>query len=478
MEKKEIIDGLRNLGLKKGDIVMLHSALSSLGYVEGGADMVVDAFLEVLGKQGTLIVPAFGSLGAIPDAVQEKPDMVKSVHPTAAVAAIGGKADEICRDHWKADTGHGEGTPYTRMAEMGGYIVLLGVDFDRCTLCHTPETLEKLPYLRSVTTSITTPEGEVEKTWHYIPGPHRDFIGLDPILRKSGKLTISKIGSSVVRIIRAKDLIDIMRKTLQKDQKAVLCDNPNCGDCVTQRSAIINHWLSKEDFTLSVSSSLAGSHLHEMIENMKKYRLNCIELDYIKGKEITDISSESIGEYRNELEGEGIIITSLRTNRNSKKTIALIDKAKENDIQNVVMPVTAEMDRYINKAQENGVTVFFENYARSIDNLSGLFIKYKELKPQLAFNPSHFVFIGEKLFSKVYSRTPLRKFIGRLYINDGLFKNEYTGLACGNAEIKELVSILRCRSFSGEMVLDRSLKQVGNFKKAAEDFLERILKKI
>lgn len=55
----DIADGLRKLGLKQGDVAFVHSSLSSFGYVEGGAETVVKAFLDVLGEDGTLAVPIF-----------------------------------------------------------------------------------------------------------------------------------------------------------------------------------------------------------------------------------------------------------------------------------------------------------------------------------------------------------------------------------------------------------------------------------
>ena len=57
--RDEIAAALRALGLPAGANVFVHSSMSSIGYVEGGADSIVDALLGVLGPAGTLIVPTF-----------------------------------------------------------------------------------------------------------------------------------------------------------------------------------------------------------------------------------------------------------------------------------------------------------------------------------------------------------------------------------------------------------------------------------
>ena len=51
------------MGFEPGDRVMVHSSLSSMGHVEGGAGTVVQAFLDVLGPEGTLMVPTFTHSG-------------------------------------------------------------------------------------------------------------------------------------------------------------------------------------------------------------------------------------------------------------------------------------------------------------------------------------------------------------------------------------------------------------------------------
>ena len=56
--KQKLIHDLSALGLCPGDTVIVHSSLSALGHVEGGADTVIDALKELLTEEGTLLFPA------------------------------------------------------------------------------------------------------------------------------------------------------------------------------------------------------------------------------------------------------------------------------------------------------------------------------------------------------------------------------------------------------------------------------------
>ncbi|MBS7633995.1 AAC(3) family N-acetyltransferase [Candidatus Bathyarchaeota archaeon] len=53
--------GLQQLGPKKGDIVIVHSSLSSFGFVEGGAETVIDVLLETVSEEGTVIMPTYST---------------------------------------------------------------------------------------------------------------------------------------------------------------------------------------------------------------------------------------------------------------------------------------------------------------------------------------------------------------------------------------------------------------------------------
>ena len=55
--KEEIVQKLREVGLEKGDVVMVHTSLKRMGYVCGGAQTVIEALMEVVGENGTIMMP-------------------------------------------------------------------------------------------------------------------------------------------------------------------------------------------------------------------------------------------------------------------------------------------------------------------------------------------------------------------------------------------------------------------------------------
>ena len=55
--KEEIVPKLREVGLEKGDAVMVHTSLKRMGYVCGGAQTVIEALMEVVGEDGTIMMP-------------------------------------------------------------------------------------------------------------------------------------------------------------------------------------------------------------------------------------------------------------------------------------------------------------------------------------------------------------------------------------------------------------------------------------
>ena len=463
LSRKEIEEGLRELGLVEGDVVLLHSSLASFGHVDGGAPTVVEAFLAVLGQDGTLVVPAFGSFGAIADVVRQSSEAVHSLHPLASVAAIGADADYICQDHWKAETAHGKDTPYMRVAELGGYVCLAGVDQDRNTSLHTAEALLELPYLSERTATFDTPEGQVTQTWKHFPGPHRDFIALDRLLRERGVMRRGRIGASVVRLMKSQKMLDVCIEAGTADPTFVLCDNPQCADCVAQRTAIRRDRLAREDFTLVAASGLAGRHVDEVIANVKRAGLGSVELDYLDGKPVYAFSIDELRMAVKRLRDAGCTVTAMRCWAVPDNVEEFMDGVAVTGVRRVVMPLSPAAKKLVKLASDRGLRLSVFNLAQDSSTVTRMLEKLREAGPKvgLTFSVGEFARIGEKPFLGSFKKR-LRKVIDQLDVEDRTFDGVVQPLARGNAEIKEMISILRCRSFDGPMVLTSTNREWGD----------------
>lgn len=252
IQKEKIVRSLREAGVKPGDLLFLHSSLSSIGTVEGGADTVIDAFLEVLGEEGTLAVSAMSSMspfdaatapvsvGIISETLRSRPNAFRSLRPVHSVAAIGKKAKWFCEGHEACETNCGAGTPYLKLREAGGKIVLLGVDMNRNTTLHAVEDLMDSPYLEvrevDMPTYVADYKGKRMRIPKFPPG-HRDFLRLSPCLRKKGALTEWMVGSAVLKVIDVAAMFEITEEILAQDPMFFLCENPSCAYCSRAREA-------------------------------------------------------------------------------------------------------------------------------------------------------------------------------------------------------------------------------------------------
>ena len=118
--REEIAAALKEVGVQCGDTVMFHSSLSSMGWVVGGADTVIEGFLAAVGTSGTVVVPTLcrmpdgerhltfarwnivtspSCVGHITEVFRHRPDAVRSDHGTHSVSAIGPRAQELTADH-------------------------------------------------------------------------------------------------------------------------------------------------------------------------------------------------------------------------------------------------------------------------------------------------------------------------------------------------------------------------------------------
>jgi len=247
VRKVDIVQRLRRLGLKEGDAVLVHSSLSSFGYVEGGADTVIDALLETVGLSGTVVVPTHTAterhsadnppvfspsttpslVGMVSETFRKRREAIRSRDPTHSVAAIGAKAIYLTKDHEKCITPCGIGTPYLKLAEIDGYILFIGVGLEFNTTFHAVEEIANVPYHLQpdwVYGRIINDDGTVEvvKQKIHLWAAERDFTKMEPILMSNGIMKMDKIGKATVRLVRVKPMIDLTLKLVEKDPEYLL----------------------------------------------------------------------------------------------------------------------------------------------------------------------------------------------------------------------------------------------------------------
>jgi len=163
--KEQIKNDLYNLGIRSGDMILMHSSYKSLGKIEGGAKTFFEAFVELLGTDGTLVVPSLSfdtvtrenpvfdikstpsCVGYLAEFFRTKvAGVVRSLHATHSCCALGKYAKEITSNHEKDITPVGKNSPFAKLPEYNGKILMLGCGTRCNTSMHGVEEITEPPY--------------------------------------------------------------------------------------------------------------------------------------------------------------------------------------------------------------------------------------------------------------------------------------------------------------------------------------------
>ncbi len=175
-----IAAGLRDIGVVAGDTVLVHSSFKALGPVPGGIETVVQGLLLAVGSEGTLLMPALSwalrppeifdvrltpsNVGAIPEYFRTREGTTRSLHPTHSVCAVGRRTHELLDDHQLDSTPCGAHSPFHRLLETSGKIMMLGCGLGANTAMHALEEYLTPPYLYGATCRYTLRDTE-GNTW-------------------------------------------------------------------------------------------------------------------------------------------------------------------------------------------------------------------------------------------------------------------------------------------------------------------------
>jgi aminoglycoside 3-N-acetyltransferase len=238
---------LHALGLGSGDVVLLHSSRSSVGFVAGGRQAIVQALLDVVGEQGTVVVPTHTSensdpatwrnppvseswwpvireqspgfdpaitpasrwMGILAETVRTWPGAVRSDHPQVSFAALGAKADAVAKGH-RLNDALGESSPLGAIYRLDGRVLMLGVGYDTNSSLHLAEWRQLQPPLHVTGSSIRQADGSSQwVTWTDVAENEDDFeaIGMEFEASTNG-VRIARVGNATARLMSQRALVD------------------------------------------------------------------------------------------------------------------------------------------------------------------------------------------------------------------------------------------------------------------------------
>ena len=246
--QEEIARGLRETGLKSGDVVLVHSAMRTFGPIDHGAETVIAAFLEVIGERGTLVVPTFtfahegeedpiidpasdpSEMGIITETLRQRPDALRSTAYRHSFAAVGRRAGVITEVD-PALSSFDLRSAFGVMLALGAQIVLLGVTYASSTSHHFAEFVCEVPYRHTLDmvvrvrrldgTIVQQPmidyQPKPSGTGDYYGSRRPDFNRLGLMLEEQNRVGVAPIGNCAVRRFSMRDLVDLAQVESEKD---------------------------------------------------------------------------------------------------------------------------------------------------------------------------------------------------------------------------------------------------------------------
>lgn len=247
------------LGVKKGMVLIVHSSLSAIGWVCGGAVAAIIALQEVLGETGTLVMPTHStdlsdpsqwenppvpeswwqtiretmpaydpdltptrSMGKIAETFRKQDGVLRSAHPLHSFCARGPQASYIIGSHSLA-YGMGENSPLGRIYDLQGSVLLLGVGHSSNTSIHLAEYRADFPTKRVVREGapISQAGSRIWGTFENIDVDDSDFdhIGEDFLRSDAGKaVQHGKVGIAECQLMPQRVVVDFAVDWLEKNR--------------------------------------------------------------------------------------------------------------------------------------------------------------------------------------------------------------------------------------------------------------------
>jgi aminoglycoside 3-N-acetyltransferase len=253
--REQLAADLERLGVKRGDLLNVMVSLSSVGVIAGGARTFIDALLDVVGPEGTLVTNSYVDVyplplseedaakisdrwtpsyaGAVANAMIHYPGAYRSRHPVQKYAAVGRRAEELTQNHGPNSFAY---DVLRIMAETGGKLLKVGPDDIVLGVATTHSAIWKLGFQQQrprAGINYRNGNGELltfERDWPgvCVEAYHR-FM---PLCREAGTfLSEGRVGHAEAKIIDMGKTLNLQIEILSKDPTFLLCEDPVCTIC-------------------------------------------------------------------------------------------------------------------------------------------------------------------------------------------------------------------------------------------------------
>lgn len=244
VSRDKIVEQLKALGIRSGDVVMTHASMRRVGPIEGGAKSLVDAQLQAVGAEGTLLMVLgadedepfdpdrtpvdIEDMGVLAEVFRTYLGVQVSDHPADRLGAVGRHAYDLLGPMPLHDY-HGPGSPLERFCRLQGRVLRLGANPDTVTLTHYAEYLAEVPNkVRVRRRYMRADAGEVwieglDDTDGIAEWPHGDYfeqIYLD--FRASGAVKTGLVGHCCAELLEAQEFVAFAVRWMNRELSAAV----------------------------------------------------------------------------------------------------------------------------------------------------------------------------------------------------------------------------------------------------------------
>lgn len=255
--KEDIIKALQAVGVKQGQTIMVHTSLSKLGFVCGGAEVVIEALIECVGDSGTIMMPTqswknldpstgvhweepekwwqtirenwpaynkditpTNTMGAVAEMFRKWPGTIRSDHPARSVAAYGKNAKYLVQNHDLSNI-FGDGSPIGKLYELDAYVLLIGVGYDKNTSIHLADVRAEYPNKHYCTehSAIIENGKRVWKEYKTLFVDGEDFNQIGKAFEAQHTVKKVMLGNGTIRFMKQRDIVDFAVSWIQNYRK-------------------------------------------------------------------------------------------------------------------------------------------------------------------------------------------------------------------------------------------------------------------